>query len=186
MIPILIAYSTTEGQTRKIADFMAEALQDAGHRVELVDMGSAQAAQVQPVYAAAILGGSIHAGHHAGSLARFIRDNASWLETVPTAFFSVSLTAARDDEASRRETARMLDDLLARTGLKPQRCCRIAGALRYSRYGSLKRLLMRRIAGKTGGNTDTSHDFEYTDWKRVRRFVLEFAGELDNVPRQAA
>ena len=185
MIPILIAYSTTEGQTRKIADFMAEALQDAGHRVELVDTGSAQAAQVQPVYAAAILGGSIHAGHHAGSLARFIRDNA-WLETVPTAFFSVSLTAARDDEASRRETARMLDELLARTGLKPQRSCRIAGALRYSRYGSLKRLLMRRIAGRAGGNTDTSRDIEYTNWKLIRRFVLEFAGEIGSVPRQAA
>jgi menaquinone-dependent protoporphyrinogen oxidase len=186
MVPILIAYSTTEGQTRKIAEFMAEALQDAGHRVELVDTGSAQAALVQPVYAAAILGGSVHAGHHAGSLAGFIRDHAAWLETVPTAFFSVSLTAARDDEAGRRETARMLDEFLARTGLKPRRSCRIAGALRYSRYGMLKRFLMRQIAGRAGGDTDTSRDFEYTNWKLIRRFVLEFAGEIDSVPRQAA
>jgi menaquinone-dependent protoporphyrinogen oxidase len=34
---------------------------------------------------------------------------------------------------------------------------------------------MRRIVRKAGGDTDTSRDFEYTDWDDLRTFVNEFA-----------
>jgi menaquinone-dependent protoporphyrinogen oxidase len=43
----------------------------------------------------------------------------------------------------------------------------IAGALRYSRYPLPLRWFMRRIAKQAGGDTDTSRDYEYTDWGRV-------------------
>lgn len=186
MIPILIAYGTTEGQTGKIADFMAQALSEAGYRADIVDTASPQSSAVQPTYAAAILGSSVHGGRHSRSLAKFVEANAEWLGTIPTAFFSVSLTAAHDDEKSRAEAARMIDEFLAETGLAPRRTCRIAGALRYSRYGFLKRRLMQRIARKEGGGTDLSRDFEYTDWESIRRFVLGFARDCDGPSRQVA
>jgi menaquinone-dependent protoporphyrinogen oxidase len=43
----------------------------------------------------------------------------------------------------------------------------IAGALRYSKYPLPLRWLMRRIAKQAGGDTDTSRDYEYTDWEQV-------------------
>jgi menaquinone-dependent protoporphyrinogen IX oxidase len=79
MIPVLIAYSTTEGQAGKIAGCMAKALGEAGYRADVVDVDSPQASLVQPMYAMAILGGSVHAGHHADALARFVKSQDPWL-----------------------------------------------------------------------------------------------------------
>ena len=186
MIPVLIAYSSTEGQARKIAGFMAEVLGEAGYRADVVDVASPQASLVQPVYSMAILGGSVHVGQHADALARFVKLQQPWMRGIPVAFFSVSLTAARQDEAGRAGSARMMREFLARTGLEPVRSGCFAGALRYSRYGFLKRLVMRRIARKEGGGTDLSRDFEYTDWQAVRRFVLEFARSFAGSPRKVA
>ena len=186
MIPILIAYGTTEGQSQKIAEFMAEAVRAEGYRAELMDVSREQAAIVHPVYAGVILGGSVHAGRHSPALERFVEHHGEWLKTVPVGFFSVSLTSAHGDETSRREARRMLDEFLRRTGLRPARTCLLAGALRYSRYGLLKRWMMRRIARKEGGGTDTTRDYEYTDWDDARLFALEFAREVEGARRHAA
>lgn len=51
----------------------------------------------------------------------------------------------------------------------------VAGAVLYTRYGWLKRWLMRRIVAKAGGDTDTSRDYEYTDWADLDRFAQTFA-----------
>jgi menaquinone-dependent protoporphyrinogen oxidase len=34
--------------------------------------------------------------------------------------------------------------------------------------------VMKRIARKAGGDTDTTRDYVYTDWNDVRRFAEEF------------
>jgi menaquinone-dependent protoporphyrinogen oxidase len=36
---------------------------------------------------------------------------------------------------------------------------------------------MRRIAAKEGGDTDTSRDYEYTDWPAVDRFASNVVQE---------
>ena len=56
-----------------------------------------------------------------------------------------------------------------------------AGALRYSRYGWLKRRLMRSIARREGGDTDTSRDHVYTDWDAVDRFAVDILRVTDEV-----
>ena len=38
------------------------------------------------------------------------------------------------------------------------------------------RLIMKRIARKAGGPTDTSHDYEFTDWLAIDRFVMNLIG----------
>lgn len=186
MIPILVAYGTTEGQTRKIAEFIGKALKEAGYRVQLLDTASPQAANVQPVYAAAILGGSVHQDKHLGALTHFVKANIGWLNAMPTAFFSVSLTAALADDESRHETERMLQGFLEDTGLKPARVRCIAGALKYTQYDFFKRLVMRTIAKKVGGSTDTAHDREYTDWDDAKQFALEFARDHTGATRPQA
>ncbi|HEY1905234.1 MAG TPA: hypothetical protein VGG91_04290 [Myxococcaceae bacterium] len=42
---------------------------------------------------------------------------------------------------------------------------------------------MRRIASREGGDTDTSRDYEYTDWAAVDRCAVEF---VDGVVAQRA
>jgi len=60
-----------------------------------------------------------------------------------------------------------------KTGWHPARVELVAGALPYSKYNFLIRYVMRRIAAKEGGDTDTSHDYEYTDWEAVDRFARD-------------
>ena len=49
-----------------------------------------------------------------------------------------------------------------------------AGAVKYRKYNWLKRLLMKTVVYFAGGDTDTSHDHEYTDWEQIDSFTLRF------------
>jgi menaquinone-dependent protoporphyrinogen oxidase len=175
MKPILIVYGTSEGQTRKIAEFLAAALQRRGHEAHLVDSNSPAAAQVQPAYSAAIAAGSLHHGKFQPALVHFIKSNVGWLNAVPGALVSVSLTAMLDDAAERAELDRLTADFCRDTGWAPGLTKHVAGALRYTQYDYFRLLVMKLIAHRHGGDTDASRDHEYTDWDDLERFAGEFA-----------
>jgi menaquinone-dependent protoporphyrinogen oxidase len=186
MKPILVLYGTTEGHTRKIAEFIAERLRRAGMIVDLVDSATPAAAQVAPIYAGAFIGGSLHQHKHQSSLAHFIKANIGWLNTIPTAFFSVSLSMAGRDDEARAEAKKLAEEFLKETGLKPGMVRLVAGALKYTQYDFFKRYIMRMIAKQAGGSTDTSRDTEYTDWDDVGRFVDEYLAATQIDERKAA
>ena len=53
------------------------------------------------------------------------------------------------------------------------------GALLYTHYGFIKRLIMKKIAGDKGSlDTDTSRDYVYTEWDGVKRFAEDFLATL--------
>jgi menaquinone-dependent protoporphyrinogen oxidase len=174
MKSVLVVYGTTEGQTRKIAEFIADALKAHGVVVDLVDSAGEGAALVQPVYAAAIVCGSLHRHHYQSSLLHFVKDNRDWLAGMPAAFVAVSLTAVLTDDESRDELRKAAEAFCRQSGWTPAITLHVAGALRYSQYDHFKRLIMKLIARQQGGDTDTSHDHEYTDWDSLARFVDEF------------
>jgi menaquinone-dependent protoporphyrinogen oxidase len=64
-----------------------------------------------------------------------------------------------------------VERFVEKCGWRPARIELIAGALQYSKYNFLIRYVMRRITKKEGGDTDTSRDYEYTDWAAVDRFA---------------
>lgn len=170
----LVVYGSTDGQTRKIAGFIAEALQARGLKVDLVDSATPSAEAVQPRYAAAVLAGSLHEHLHQKSLQHFALANAGWLNAIPTLFLSVSLEAAMPDAVDRHQARHHLQCFLDVTGLKPLRAEPISGALRYTQYDWLRRTMVRLIARQMGASTDTAHDCEYTDWDALERTVDEF------------
>lgn len=174
MQPILVAYGTTEGQSRKIAEFIADRLRIRGHRVDLVDTASPAAEQVQPVYQAAFLGGPVHYDRHPAALAHFIKTNLAWLQVLPTAFFSVGLAMTQPHADERENAKALVRAFLQETGLAPLTLRYVAGALKYTRYDFVKRLLMRSVQPQLAGADDTSRDHEYTDWNEVEAFVDEF------------
>lgn len=177
MQPILVAYATTEGQTRKVAEFIAERLRIRGHRVDLVDLATPAAVGIGGAYQAAFIGGSVHQHKHQSALMHFVKSNRDWLASLPVALFSVSLAAAMDDMDSRLEARRLANEFLDESGLKPLGVRCVAGALKYTQYDYFKRLIMRMIARQRGGSTDTEHDHEYTNWDDVEAFVDEFLAE---------
>jgi menaquinone-dependent protoporphyrinogen oxidase len=172
---ILIAYATTEGHTRKIARFLADELRSAGHQVTLADVTDEPPPPAG--HDAAILGGSIHAGGLQEGLAHYARSRAAALNALPSAFFSVSLSMAGDEEVSREEVRQSVAKLLAKTGFSPRQVVHWAGALRYTEYNWFKRYLMRTITGRKGStDIDTSRDYAYTDWDEVKAFCRKFPG----------
>jgi len=173
MANVLIVYATKEGQTAKIARHIAQTLGAAGHKAELLDADHPTRQLVVEQFQFAIIGGPIHAGGYPRSIARFVRKNRAFLERVGSAFFSVGLAIESHNSDGRAQTLPLVEKFLRETGWQPGRIELIAGALLYSKYNPLMRLMMRHIAAKEGGDTDTSRDYEYTDFAAVERFALE-------------
>ena len=167
---ILLCYHSSEGQTAKIADRIASVLTERG---ATVDVRVAEDDPSPTGYDGVIVGDSIHAGRHSRELRRWIARHGDELDAVPTALFQVSLTSSREGEASAAEANRLLQLLLDSTDLDPDVVGLFAGALVYTRYGWFKRRMMSKMAALEGGDTDTSRDFEYTDWDAVEHFATD-------------
>lgn len=179
MASVLIVYASKEGQTRRIAERLAETLTRCGHVVRLA------ASEPFPrvgEYDGVIVAASVHVGHHPRSLARAIRAHRTVLEHLPTGFLSVCLSAAGGDPLHRAEADGYLREFLRRTGWQPELAATVAGAARFSRYGFLKSRIVRAMVrgARLGGGL---RDQEYTDWNDVRRFAEAFNALLERVPR---
>ena len=167
---VLVVYHSGEGQTAKIAERVVREMERSGALVTLAEASDAPPPTACDVVVA---GDSIHVGHHSRQLVRWLERYEEELALVPVALFQVSLTSATDDDQHAAEAHRLAQQLLDATGLDPDMVGLFAGALAYTRYGWLKRTLMKRIAAQEGGDTDTSVDYEYTDWDAVDHFAAD-------------
>lgn len=183
MSRVLIAYGTSEGQTARIAEYIAGVIREHGHEAYPVDVR--RTTPDPRAYDAVIVGASVHAGKHQTHVGEYVRETREALERVPNAFYSVSLAAANDCDAGREEAQGYAEELIRLTRWRPRRVVLIAGALLYTRYNLLLRWVMRRIARSKGSrDLDTSRDYVYTDWMAVRQFAEEFLEAA--VPRARA
>lgn len=182
MKPVVVLYATREGQARRVAERLAEAVRKHKLGTDLMDLAQLPSGFTLAGYSAAIVSASIHVGKHEREVVAFARHHAASLNRIPTAFVSVSLSEAgaedMDAPEERRAQAaadvrRMIDGFLKETGWRPTLIQAVAGALRYSQYNFLVRFVMKRISRKAGGDTDTSRDYEYTDWTAVDRIADE-------------
>jgi menaquinone-dependent protoporphyrinogen oxidase len=173
---ILIVYGTTEGQTHKVAEFMAAEIKQAGHEAKVSDLHDATSAPAN--CDAVLIGGSVHISKYQSSVSSYIKKYLELINELPGAFFSVSLGAASENEAERIQTQKTIDDLMAQTGWKPLMTTQIAGALKFTQYNFFKRFLMNLISNRKGGKIDTSKDYEYTDWNAVKKFVNDFLNQI--------
>lgn len=169
---VLVVYHSVEGQTERVAARIDEVLRDED--VEVV-LARAADAPSPDGFDGVVAGGSIHASNHSRQLTGYLRDHHEALNALPAALFQVSLTSADESPEKMAEAGQYVSSLLDATGFDPDIVARFAGALAYTRYGYLKRKLMVRIAGKDGGDVDTSRDHDYTDWEAVEAFARDVA-----------
>jgi len=180
MSRILVLYGTTEGQTGKIAHALADALRAAGVSADVADAGADWPDARR--YDAVIVAASIHAGGYQRAVRRWVRAHAGVLNEKPTAFVSVCLAILQREARVHQELSAIVDRFVRSTGWRPSTTKHVAGALAYSRYNWFTRLAMVRIVRKAGGDTDTSRDYEYTDWADVRAFAAGFARSVTARP----
>jgi menaquinone-dependent protoporphyrinogen oxidase len=163
---ILIAYATTEGQTRKIARFCADCLTAQGASVEvlpLVDLPDDEGGDMAR-YRAVILAGSVHGGRLQPQLHRFAARHAAALNDKPGLFLMVSLAAAGNNADEHADLARIAAEFVDSCGWTPEKVVNVAGAFRFTQYDFFKSLAMRWIAHSKGEAVDPHADKEYTDW----------------------
>ena len=178
MARVPVFYATTEGHTRRIAQAIASTLRERGLDSEAIDV----AAQTEPpdwlYITAAIVGGSLHGGRHQRAVETFVTREAAHLAARPAAFFSVSLSAASSNPEKAAAARKIATTFVQGAGWSPHRVTCFAGKLAYSQSGFFKRWVMRRIAKAEGQPTDTSRDYDYTNWSAVRDFALAIASDL--------
>ena len=181
---VAVFFATREGQTRKIAERLAADLRAHGMDVDLRDVRTLRTPIDWSSYRTACLAASVHAGRHEREMIEFARTNRQELQRLGAVFLSVTLSEAgaedRQATAEQRERAaadakRMIDVFVEQTGWRPARSLPVAGALAYTQYNFLVRFFMKRIARAQGAPTDTSHDYEFTDWAAVDRFADDVA-----------
>jgi menaquinone-dependent protoporphyrinogen oxidase len=184
---IPVFYATTEGQTRRIAERLVAIFREKGFTSRALDVASSSANYVDwPRVRAALVGASLHAHRHQRAAEAFVREHAEDLNAHPSAFFSVSLAATSPMSAERDEAARIASKLPPHVGWHPNEIVCVGGRLAYTQYSFLTRFIMKHIARRHGMTTDTSRDYEFTNWDDVARLANVVVRMVTATTRQAA
>jgi menaquinone-dependent protoporphyrinogen oxidase len=169
---VLIVYGTTEGQTRKVAERTATHVRERGHQVELRDGASLTSDSDLDTFRAFIIAASVHQERHQDTIINFVIAHQELLNTRPSAFISVSLSAVLEDE--RTEAQKYVDRFVSVTGWKPRVTLLLGGALRFTDYDYFQEQIVKFIVMKRGGAVSTERDHEFTDWDALANFVDRF------------
>jgi menaquinone-dependent protoporphyrinogen oxidase len=171
---ILIFYGSLEGQTGKISERIAEVIRNKGHEVTTQSCDQLPTDFSPDHFDAAIIGGPIHMGKYPKCMRKFVSTHCDWLNTVPSAFFTVCMAVNSQRAKSREQALRYGEEFVEQSGWRPALTRTFAGAVKYTKYDFITRFIMKFISRNEGGSTDTSRDHEYTDWQSVQRFAEDF------------
>jgi len=179
---VLIVYGTTDGHTQKIAEAVADTFASEHWEATAVNARHAGRDLGPERYDRVIIAGSLHGQRYQHALRRWVRHHAAALNRAHTAFLSVCLAVLEHRPEVEQELRNIMERFFDETGWRPSVSKVVAGALPYSRYGWLKKWIMKRIVAKSGGDTDSSRDYDYTDWEDLRQFTRRFARAREQSP----
>lgn len=165
---ILILYGTSEGQTRKIASFMADRLRRVGHETVLVDAARLPDRLAPREFDAALVASRVHAGRHLPAVEHFAHKHRAELDAMPNAFVSVSMSAAGQEPGDLEHAGQYLHGFVEHTGWHPHQVHLAAGARLYTHHNRLARWILSIVDRH---RFDTRRDHEWTDWRALERFV---------------
>jgi len=172
VVNVLIIYGTTEGQTRKIAEWTATHVRERGHQVELRDSAGLASGSDLETFHAFIIAASVHQECYQDTITNFATAHHKLLNTKPSAFISVSLSAVLEEGG--REAQKYVDGFVSVTGWLPSMTLLLGGALRFTEYDYFQEQIVKFVVMKRGGAARTARDREFTDWNALTGFVDGF------------
>jgi menaquinone-dependent protoporphyrinogen oxidase len=183
---ILAVYGSKYGQAEQVMRHIATVLEGRGHPLQRF-----RADQIPPGisvedFEVVLVGASVIMGRYQRYVRDFVRRNLASLAARPTAFVSVNGHSPESVPEWRAFARGYVEKFIRETGWRPRWTATFSGALRYPRYGLVTRWIMKKISAHTGGPTDTSKEYEFTDWDAVDRFATEMADALEVGPAAAA
>jgi menaquinone-dependent protoporphyrinogen oxidase len=156
---VLVTHATRAGSTAEIAAVIGETLAERGFRVDVKSIKS------QPSldgYAAVILGSAIRMGNWLPEMVKFIQDNQSALNDLPTALFTVHMLNADDAEASRAAREAYTAPVHALLPNAPE--VFLTGLMDFSRLSFLDRFIANMVK---------SAESDQRDWDKIRAWANE-------------
>ena len=171
-VTVLISFATTEGQTLKIAERISLQIRERGYEVYLYDTASLMDVPEVAAFDAIIVAASVHEEHHQDSAVNFAAAHLDQLICKPSAFVSVSLSAAMPN--GQAEAQHYVDRFIAATGWSPKKALLLGGALRWSECDYFQRQVLEHVLGKGDVNPGEDFTHEFTDWLALQSFVDDF------------
>ena len=165
---LLILYSTVDGHTKHICEYMSEKL----NKEKIISVSSIEEYEQYQLseFNEIVIGASVRYGYHRKNVYEFIQTNREILAKKKTAFFSLNLTA-RKPEKNTPETNPYIIKFLKKVEWEPTIKGVFAGRLDYPSLDCANKLAILFIMVITNGPKDISQVYELTDWKKVDELI---------------
>ena len=177
---VMIAFSSIEGQTAKIAQFIESEIKATGQEV-VVERVTDDGTPLSLVgHDTVILAASVHERRHPKAFEVLLAGQRDELAKKTTLLISVSLKAAFEE--GREEAQDYLDEMKMRTGFTPSAEALVAGAVRSSSYDYFQSQVVRHVVLRGQDYDPAEGEHEFTDWRHLSSLIRDF---LQIEPAQA-
>jgi menaquinone-dependent protoporphyrinogen oxidase len=171
-----LLYGSVLGHTERIARAIEAELRGAGHEVALHRVDALPRGFALSAFDQVLVAAPVRYGKYPRPLRRFVAANLAGLNARPCTFVSVCGAAAPAPTSAPREEARAYPRrFLAASGWQPARVEVVAGDTPYTKVDPITRWILKQISRSTSRPTDTSRDWDFTDWEALRRFAKGLA-----------
>ncbi|WP_300056137.1 flavodoxin domain-containing protein [uncultured Roseobacter sp.] len=170
---VLMAYASLEGQTGKIAGFVADHLRQAGVAVEVFDTADKTAPLDVDGFERAVLAAPVHERRHPLTFEVFLGAHRTELEARPTLMLSVSLNAAFAE--GRAEAQEYVTEMEMRTRFAATRTLLVPGAVQAGSYEYFETQILRHVVLRDFDYDVSDGPKEFTDWAALRQELDAFA-----------
>ncbi len=176
---ILVAFTSADRQTGKVAHHIARELEDAGLLVRLVDIRSGETEAGSDDCDGVIVAGSLREGRFDPELYAFVQRHGDTLRRCSTsAFVPVSMGAASPIEGERSAADECVRNFTADVGWAPDDICPTGGALYERDLSPLERASLHSLLDRRDVSLNAPADAECTDWVALDRFIHAFAARV--------
>ncbi len=170
MLDIPVFYATRGEHTKRVAEFIANAIWQRGYVARAIDIRHVDDARLSRAQAV-VLGGSLQNGRGPRQIARFVKRRRDSLQRIPSAFFSVSEEAASQDREKKQQAIDNIDSFLARVPWRPELRASFGAASPRTEGVWPSRILRRVLTKQSRQSTSTSVAPDLTNWSTVTDFA---------------
>jgi len=175
---VLAVYGSNYGQAEAVLQRVSQVLETHGVDVTVFKGNDIPEDLAVEGFDAMVVAASIRMGRYQTYIRDFVKRHNAALCACPSAFVSVNGSQSESAPEWRDEAQGYVRKFLEQTAWQPRWTATFAGALRYRRYDPVTRWIVKSINGRRGGATDTSREYEFTDWHAVDRFAEDLAEAL--------
>jgi len=174
---VLIAYATTEGHTRKIAETVTDQVSSLGHSAKLHDAMRKRETVHAGDHDAFIVAGSVHQERHQREIEAFVASCLKELSEKPSMFISVSLAAAFPEKAA--DAAKYISRFQSETGWKPDVSLTVAGAVKSEEYDYFQQQILEHVVLKDDLTHRAGQNQDFTNWQALSRVIESFITDVN-------